>query len=172
MEKIAAEYEKMQADLVNKNRARVTKTVLEVGDVGSIRVQGNTRRATDHPWLPIMVTCICFISENNYMYILCTQHGNLTGEFTRGDIYPNETITAEVLRINPMKPNFMNNLTVAKASHYYNALGGATFCKCKDKCSLSKRCCCIALGKLCSRKCHGNRKDGKDVRCVNCPPET
>ncbi len=27
MEKIATEHEKMQADLVNKNRARVTKTV-------------------------------------------------------------------------------------------------------------------------------------------------
>ena len=130
MEKIAAEYQKRQADSVNRNRAKVTKAILEVGDVGSIKVQGNTRGATDHPWLPIMVTFVRLVSENNYMYTLCTQHGYLTGEFVRGDIYPNEHITAEILKINPMKPNFMTNLTVAKASQYYNALGGATFCKC------------------------------------------
>jgi hypothetical protein len=95
MEKIAADHQKKQAVAVNKNRAKVTKPVLEVGDVGSIKVQGNTKGATDHPWLPIMVTVVRQISDSNYMYTLCTQHGYLSGEFSRGDIYQNDYMTAK-----------------------------------------------------------------------------
>ncbi len=72
MEKIAAEHQKKQAVSVNKNRAKISKPVLEVGDVGSIKVQGNTRGAMDHPWLPIMVTVAWQVSDNTYMYTLYT----------------------------------------------------------------------------------------------------
>ncbi len=46
MEKIDSSTKKKQADAVNKNRAKIEKLMLEVGDVGSIRVQGNTYAAT------------------------------------------------------------------------------------------------------------------------------
>lgn len=157
---------------MNKNRAKVTKPVLEVGDVGSIKVQGNTKGATDHPWLPIMVTVVRKVSEDSYMYSLCTQHGYLSGEFPRGDIYPNEYMTPKILKIDPTKPGFLNNLSVAKASAHYNVLGGSNFCRCGRECSEANRCSCIALGKLCTKKCHKKRKDDKEVICFNCPPET
>lgn len=54
------------------------------------------------------------------MYKLCTQHGYLEGEFVGG-------ITAQMLRINPMRPNLENNLSIAKASALYNNLGVVTF---------------------------------------------
>ena len=88
------------------------------------------------------------------MYKLCTQHGYLEGEFVRGSIYPHEHITAQMLRINPMRPNFENDLTIARASALYNKLGGSNFCKCGSNCLNSKRCSCVALGKLCTEKHH------------------
>jgi hypothetical protein len=168
MEKIAAKHQMDQGEKINKKRAKLNKPVLEVGDIGVIKVEGNTRAATDHAWLPIMVTSTRLISPNNIMYKLCTQHGHLRGEFVRGDIYPHEHITPEMLKINPTIPNFNQDLTVPKASALYNMLGGATFCRCKTNCLISKRCSCIALGKLCVEKCHGKRKDGKPIKCENC----
>jgi hypothetical protein len=39
-------------------------------------------------------------------------------EFARGDIYSNEYMTPKILKIDPTKPGFLNNLSVAKASAY------------------------------------------------------
>lgn len=168
MEKIAACHQRKQGEDVNKKKAKLTKPFLDVGDIGLIEVEGNTRAATDHKWLPVMVTSTRLVSPENVMYKLCTQHGHLSGEFVRGDIYPHQYMTAEILKINPMKPNFEKNLSIATASAKYNALGGATVCRCKTNCLLSKRCSCMNLGKLCTDKCHGKRKDGKSVKCDNC----
>ena len=118
-----------------------------------------------------MVTFVQQVSDTNFMYTLCTQHGYLSGEFARGNIYKNDYFTAEIFKINPMRPRFTKNLSVARASSYYNVLGGANFCRCGTECSEGNRCSCISLGKLCTRKCHKARKDGKPVHCKNCPPE-
>jgi hypothetical protein len=168
MEKIAVQHQKKQGEAVNRRRAKDTKPVLDVGDIGLIEVEGNTRAATDHKWLPVMVTSTRLVSPGNVMYKLCTQHGYLVGEYVRGVIYPHETMTAEMLKINPLKPKFEQDLSIATASAKYNALGGAKVCRCTSNCLKSKRCCCMALGKLCSAKCHGKRKDGKVVPCENC----
>jgi hypothetical protein len=56
MEKNAAKHQKKQGESVYSQRAKITKKVLDVGDIGLISVDGNTRGATDHGWLPIMVT--------------------------------------------------------------------------------------------------------------------
>jgi hypothetical protein len=76
-------------------------------------------------------------------------------------------MTAEILKINPMKPHFEEKLTIASASAKY-ALGGAMVCRCKTNCFLNKRCSCLNLGKFCSDKCHCKRKDGNPVKCENC----
>ena len=168
MEKIAACHQRKQGEGVNRKRAKVSKPFLDVGDIGLIEVEGNTRAATDHKWLPVMVTSTRLVAPENVMYKLCTQHGHLGGEFVRGDIYPHPHMTAELLKINPMTPNFEKNLSIASASAKYNALGGATVCRCKSNCFLNKRCSCMNLGKLCSAKCHGKRKEGNTVKCDNC----
>ncbi len=69
LEKIAAEWQRKQAEAVNKNRAKITKPVLEVVDVGSMN---------------IMVTVVWQVSDNSYMYTLCKQHGYLSGKFSKG----------------------------------------------------------------------------------------
>lgn len=169
MEKIAATHQKKQGEQVNSKRAKLNKPVLDVGNIGLIQVEGNTRAATDHGWLPVMVTSTRMVSPNNIMYKLCTQHGYLDGEFVRESIYAHEHMTAQMLRINPMVPKFGQNLSVAKASALYNSLGGSNFCKCGTNCLKNKKCSCVALGKLCSNKCHKKRKDGKGIHCDNCP---
>ncbi len=171
MEKIAAEFQRKQGESVNSRRAKLEKEILDVGDIGTIKVEGNTRAATDDPWLPVMVTFSRIISPGNVVYKLCSQNGHLRGEFVRSSIYYHKYMTAKILKINPLAPNFEQNLTVATASAKYNKLGGATFCKCKRNCLGSKRCSCIALGKLCGAKCHKPRKDGKPIHCLNCTIE-
>ncbi len=58
MEKIASNHQKKQAETVNAKRAQYDKPVLEVGDIGTMKVLGYTRAATDYVWLPIMVTFV------------------------------------------------------------------------------------------------------------------
>jgi hypothetical protein len=171
MEKIAAHYQKKQAEKVNKYRARFEKAVLDVGDIASMKVDTKTRAATDLGWLPVMVTFVREVSENKYMYSLCTQHGYLEGEYQRNDIYLNKYLTAAILRINPMTRGFKHDLTISKASALYNMLGGASFCRCKTNCLVSSRCSCRQLGKLCVSKCHGQKKNGEPVNCQNCATE-
>jgi hypothetical protein len=171
MELIAATNQKRQGEKVNKKRKQSNdyKQILEVGDVGLIKVQGNTKAATDHPFVPVMVTSAIVSSRSGKVkYGICSQHGYLKGKFIRQMIDHDEDMTAEVMRIDPNKPGFENNLTVNKASAKFNRLGGAQFCRCMRDCALVKNCSCVSLGKLCRPKCHRARKDGVAVKCSNC----
>jgi hypothetical protein len=58
MELMAHGGQVRQAEYVNRKRLQSEnyKQILEVGDVGVIRVEPNTRGATDHPALPVMVS--------------------------------------------------------------------------------------------------------------------
>ncbi len=42
MEKIAAEFQRKQGESVNSRRAKLEKEVLDMGDIGTIKVEGNT----------------------------------------------------------------------------------------------------------------------------------
>jgi hypothetical protein len=79
-------------------------------------------------------------------------------------------MTPKILKIDPTKPGFMNNLSISKASTYYNVLGGSNFCKFGRECNEGTHCSYISLGKLCTKKCHKKRKDGNPVICYSCPP--
>jgi hypothetical protein len=58
MELIASKYQKKQGEQINKKRAVADnyKHILQIGDIGAIRLPPNVRGATDFPFLPIMVT--------------------------------------------------------------------------------------------------------------------
>jgi hypothetical protein len=74
MENIAAKHQQKQGEEINNNRAKLSKVHLDIGDVGSIFVQGNTEAATDHSWLPIMVTKIIIRDSDNVNYPVCSRH--------------------------------------------------------------------------------------------------
>jgi len=172
MELMAYQSQKKQVEKLNAKRAADTlyKHVLEVGDIGSIYVQPKTRNSCDHPYLPVMVTSTCIATHSsNITYKLCTQYGHLRGSFTRETIKYEEHMTAEMLQINPTKPNFdALTLTIEEASAKHNVLGGKLYCRCQKDCILVPKCSCIALGKLCRDKCHGSFKKLTHIRCSNC----
>jgi hypothetical protein len=58
MELIASKCQKVQGEQVNRKRklADNYKQVLQVGDIGAVRVPPNVQGSTDFPFLPIMVT--------------------------------------------------------------------------------------------------------------------
>jgi ribosomal protein S12 len=106
MENIAAKHQQKQGEEINNNRAKLSKVQLDIGDIGSIYVEGNTKAATDHSWLPVMVTKIIIHDSDSVNYQVCSKHGYLEGEFCRNQIMYAEHMTAEVLQIDPRNPNF------------------------------------------------------------------
>jgi hypothetical protein len=145
------------------------KQVLEEGDIGAIRVPSNVRGSTDFLFVPVMVTHTKMSQRNGTVrYAICTQHGHLEGMYSHKMIEYDAHMTQTTVKIDPNKPGFKNNLSVASASALYNTLGGKTFCHCKSDCSKSKTYKCVLLGKLCRPKCHAPRKDGLPVHCSNC----
>ena len=153
MELIATASQRKQGEQVNKKRKQAEdyKQILEVGDIGVIRVEGNTRAACDFPFLPVMVTSTHVSAKSGRVkYGICTQHGYLQRQFIREMIDYDEDMTAEVMKIDPTIPDaFQKDLAIATASAKYNRLGGANFCKCTRDCMLNKNCSCVRLGKLC-----------------------
>jgi hypothetical protein len=102
-------------------------------------------------------------------YKLCTQYDHLRGSFTRETIQYEEHMTAEMLQINPTKPDFdALTLTIEEASAKHNVLGGKSYCRCQKDCILVPKCSCIALGKSCRNKCHSSSKKLTHIRCSNC----
>ena len=109
MELMAYQSQKKQEEKLNAKRAADTlyKHELEVGDIGLIYVQPKTRNCCDHPYLPVMVTSTRIATHSSTItYKLCTQYDHLRGSFTRETIQYEEHMTAEMLQINPTKPDF------------------------------------------------------------------
>jgi hypothetical protein len=57
-----------------------------------------------------------------------------------------------------MVPKFGQILSITRASALYSSLGGSNFCQIGTNCLKNKKCSCVALGKLCSNKCHKKEK--------------
>lgn len=83
---------------------------------------------------------------------------------SRESIRFEEHITPELIKITPGAAETDGwKLTVEEASAKHNTLGGKSFCRRKKDCVLISKYSCVALGKLCRDKCHGN--EGHKVNC-------
>jgi hypothetical protein len=79
-------------------------------EVRGVHVEGGTRVAGDHPFLPVMVTAAHGSSKSGKVkYGLCTQLGFLLGQFIREIIKYNEDMTPEVMKKVPIRPGFEKN---------------------------------------------------------------
>ena len=95
---------KIKAQQVHAKRGANYKEVLEVGDIALIRIEGNTRAATDKPAICIKVTWIqpstSPTSGNvSYKYKVCTREGFLKKLQHRMTLEYQEKLTAEVMGI-------------------------------------------------------------------------
>jgi len=80
----AAAARQRQAEAVNKLReTKSKKKILEVGDIGLLKVEENIKAATDFPWLPVAVVKIHpgkgELSPPRYS--VCSRDGYLKGTF-------------------------------------------------------------------------------------------
>jgi hypothetical protein len=78
-----------QAEAVNKLReTKSKKKILEVGDIGLLKVEGNIKAATDFPWLPVAVLKVHpgkgELSPPGYS--VCSRDGYLKGTFGQNEI--------------------------------------------------------------------------------------
>jgi len=143
--------------------------VLEVGDIALIRIEGNTRAATDKPAICVKVTRVQpYTSPTSgnvsYKYKVCTREGYLKKLQHRTTLEYQEKLTAEVMGIDEKKEGFLTDLSVSQASERNNVLGGSTMCRCVTDCAKSKSCSCRQKGNLCTTKCHRGR--GSNIYCT------
>ena len=164
----AAAAQQRQAEAVNKLMGTQSKKkILDVGDIGLIKVEGNVKAATDFPWLPVAVVKV-HPGKGELVptrYSVCSRDGYLKGTFGRNEIQYQELQTKKTMGINPKQATFKKNLTVAKASSLYNVHGGSYSCQCKGACTVESRCTCRMNNVFCTSKCHRGR--GGNNLCRN-----
>ena len=141
-----AAAQRRQAVSVNKKRASYTKEDLDIGDVCTIKVKGNTRAATDFCRLPVMVTKVITNSADNKRYHVCSKDGHLAKRLYRNELTYLGDFTKSMLGIDTSKKGFQKKLTVIEASALYNIHGGASCCQCKVDCTMNTRCTCKKFG--------------------------
>jgi hypothetical protein len=100
--------------------------------------------------------------EVHAIYLVWPPSWNISRESIRFE----EHITPDIVKITPGTAETDGwKLTVEEASAKHNTLGGKSFCRCKKDCVLVSKYSCVAVGKLCRDKYHGN--DGHKVNCSN-----
>jgi len=165
-----AAAQKKQAESVNKKRIRSGYVVdLEIGSVCRIKVEGNTRAATDHPTIPVIVTSCRNSKLQLNSYTIASRDGHLAGWYARENLEYEPIWNAKMIEIDINQDGFKKDLTIPQASALYNQGGGATTCKCQTtNCATNSRCKCMFASNYCTSKCHGGR--GNNMLCTNCPP--
>ena len=160
-----------QANQVNTKRLKLSKIVLESGDICNIVVEGNVRAATDLPQIPVVVTEV-FESDitGHISYRVASRDGYLKPRFQRQQLQHYPHMNAALLGIDIAKPGFLSDLDVARASALFNKLGGGGSCGCKkgDCAAPKSRCKCKARKSFCTTKCHDGR--GANPKCTLRPP--
>ena len=91
-----------------------------------------------------------------YRYQVCTRDGYIDKLQIRNTLEYQEQLTAEIMGIDEMKPNFLMGLSVTEASKWYNVLGGSSVCRCLTDCSKGHRAL-AENGNFRSTRCHGGR---------------
>ena len=144
------------------------KKILEVGDIGLLKVEGNVKAATDFPLLPVAVVKV-YPGKGELVpprYSVCSRGGYLKRTFGQNEIQYQELQTKKTKRINPKQATFKKNLTVAKASSLYNVHGDAYSYQFKGACTVESRCSCRSNNVFSTSKCHRGR--GGNNLCRNC----
>jgi len=142
--KRVATAQRKQAVAVNKNWSSYTKEDLDIGDLCTIKVEGNTRATTNFSMLPVLLTQITMTTAHNKRYHVCTQDGYVKTTFHQNKLTYLLEIMAEMLSIHLSKTGFKKMLMIMDASALYNVR--ASCCQCTRNCTTNNRCMCRKLG--------------------------
>jgi hypothetical protein len=132
--------------------AGVTKKILEVNDICTLRLEGVIKSTFRH--LPVLITEVV----SGTKYVLATKHGYLKGFFRKEQLDYRENYTADILQINLTNLDRDKPLSVQQACM---AFGGHASCSCQGDCSKISRCSCRAAGTFCTSLCHRGRGSNK-----------
>ncbi len=113
-----AAAQRKQAEAVNRKRMSGDYIIhLKEGDICRVQVEGNTRAATDHPTVPVVVTKCDHSQERNH-YQIASRDGHLKGWYPRENLEYEAMWDTEMAGIDISKEGFKNNLSIANASMF------------------------------------------------------
>lgn len=161
-----------QAEQVNSRRMKLTKLTLEKGDICHVKVEGNTRAASDFDKVPVVVVdTLTSQTTSNTTYKVASRDGYLKGRYPREQLVLHPDVTAILMGIELEKDDFRQDLTVTTASALFNVGGGAQPCGCvKTDCRTGARCSCKDRKQLCTTKCHKGRGNNSKCTMMWAPP--
>lgn len=161
-----------QAEQVNSRRMKLTKLTLEKGDICHVKVEGNTRAATDFDKVPVVVVdTLTSQTTSHTTYKVASRDGYLKGRYPREQLVLHPHVTAILMGIELEKDDFRRDLTVTTASALFNVGGGAQPCGCvKTDCRTGARCSCKDRKQLCTTKCHKGRGNNSKCTMMWAPP--
>jgi hypothetical protein len=170
LESRAAAAQEQQARDVNKNRSYSGGENLPK-DTICLLTLGPDKNNVGIKNLPVMITQVLYYKASDTMrYKLCCKEGLLQGTYGRGELRPQDHLTANLMGINvSQRDDKAQTLTPYQAHDRYLKIGGKNrSCRCRTDCSKSKSCKCRKLGKLCTKHCH---KGIENVLCKLCVME-
>ncbi len=88
------------------------KKILEVGDIGLLKVEGNVKAATDFPLLPVAVVKVHPGKGESVpsRYSVCSRGGYLKKTFGQNEIQYQELQTKKTMGINPKLAIFLKRI--------------------------------------------------------------
>ena len=157
MEETASNGQKKQAVAVNKNRLWLGGETLPKGTVCLLRIsEGKNNIGVKD--LPVVIIGVHYYRQSgNIRYKVASKDGFISGTFSRGELRPQEHVTAKLMGINvsQLEGGPKTALTPLQAHSMYLPIGGKnTKCRCKMDCSKSPSCSCRKAGKFCTKHCH------------------
>jgi hypothetical protein len=108
--------------------------------------------------LPAVITGLHYYSQSgNIRYKVRSKDSFISGAFSRGELRPQEHVTAKLMGINVagLEKSKEKALTPLQAHSRYLPIGEKnTKCRCKRDCSKSTKCSCKKAGKFYTKHCH------------------
>jgi hypothetical protein len=157
MAETASNGQKKQAVAVNKNRSWLGGEMLPKGTVCLLKIS-EEKNNIGVKELPVVITGLHYYSQSgNIRYKVASKDGFISGTFSRGELRPQEHVTAKLMGINvsELEGGPKTALTPLQAHSMYLPIGGKnTKCRCKMDCSKSPSCSCRKAGKFYTKHCH------------------
>jgi len=157
-----------QAKEVNNRRTRLTKDILDLGDICNLQVEGKIRGATGPNYLPVTITDVSKTRRGNMMYTVATKHGILDHKYQHQELFYMPLLTKDLLSIDEGSDLFREKrISEQTAVSLYSVVGVTGKCKCKGDCGApGSKCSCKIKGIFCTSKCHGGRGTKGDLKCT------
>ena len=166
MERVASQEQAKQAEAVNRYRRWEGGEHLAQGTVCLLKIS-EEKNSIGIKDLPVVITKVKYYKKSDSIrYKVACKNGHLQGTYSRGELTPQEHVTAKLMGITSadVELNHTKPLKPLQAHSRYLQIGGKQQkCRCKTDCRFSKKCSCREAGRFCTKHCHKN-----NTNCTLC----